>query len=277
MKKSTVAALWKKATGFIKALAQMRIGLHAAYACFFIVLSVFPLLVLLLSLVRYTGLQVTTLTEMLQGVIPQALMGAAERLIVNTYRSTTGALVSVSALTALWSASKGIHGLLAGLNAIYGAEEDRGYFYTRSVSVLYTFAFLLVLLLTLVLHVFGTTLLQVLPVEDVPLLPLLSEIVDLRFFLLLGVQTALFAAVFMVLTNRRNKFMDSLPGALLASIGWLTFSHMYSIYVEHFSNYANIYGSVYAVALSMLWLYCCVSIVFYGGALNCWLMKNKTR
>lgn len=277
MGKTPENGLWERIVSLVRNLASMRIGIYAAYACFFIVLAVFPLLVLVLSLVRYTGLQVSTLTEMLQGVIPQALMGAAQRLIVNTYRSTTGALVSLSALTALWSASRGIHGLLTGLNAIYGVEEDRGYLYTRSVSVLYTFAFLLVLLLTLILHVFGTTLLQLLPVSDVPFLEFLTQVVDLRFFLLLAVQTALFAGVFMVLPNRRNKFMDSLPGALLASIGWLTFSDLYSIYVEHFSSYANIYGSVYAVALSMLWLYCCVSIVFYGGALNSWLMKNKNR
>jgi membrane protein len=69
--------------------------------------------------------------------------------------------------------------------------------------------------------------------------------------------------------------MDSVPGALLASCGWQVFSQLYSIYVAHFSVYSNIYGSVYGVALSMLWLYCCISIVFYGGALNMYLMKNK--
>ena len=78
--------------------------------------------------------------------------------------------------------------------------------------------------------------------------------------------------MYMVLPNQKNRFWDSLPGALLASSGWLVFSDLYSIYVEHFSNYSNIYGSVYAVALSMLWLYCCLSIVFYGGALNKLLM-----
>jgi membrane protein len=74
--------------------------------------------------------------------------------------------------------------------------------------------------------------------------------------------------MFMVFPNRRNNAVDSLPGALLASFGWLTFSDIFSIYVENFSGYSNIYGSVYAVALSMLWLYFCISIFFYGGALN---------
>ena len=50
------------------------------------------------------------------------------------------------------------------------------------------------------------------------------------------------------------------------------FSDIYSIYVENFDHYANIYGSVYAIALSMLWLYCCLSILFFGGAVNKYLM-----
>ena len=86
-------------------------------------------------------------------------------------------------------------------------------------------------------------------------------------FLLL-VQSLLFTLMFMILPNRRNRFWESLPGGLLASIGWLLFSNLYSAYVTHFPSYANIYGSVYAIAISMLWLYCCLEIIFFGGALN---------
>ena len=53
------------------------------------------------------------------------------------------------------------------------------------------------------------------------------------------------------------------------------FSDLFSIYVEHFNRYSLIYGSVYALALGMLWLYCCLSILFYGGALNHWLSSRK--
>lgn len=268
MKKHAETGRLQKAVRLVRSLSRLHIPLYAANAGYFIILAVFPMLVLLLSLLRYTNLRIETLTDLLQGVLPAALLPAAEKLIINTYSSTSKAVVGVSALTALWSASRGIYGLLTGLNAIYGVSENRGYLYTRSISVLYTFLFLLVLLLTLVLHVFGTTIAAWIPHTTNSLLLLLTDIIDLRFFLLLFVQTAIFTAMFMALPNKRNRLSESLPGALLASIGWLVFSDIFSIYVEHFSSYANIYGSVYAVALSMLWLYCCLSIVFYGGALN---------
>jgi len=255
-------------------LQELRIPLYAANASFFIIMAVFPALLLLLGLLRYTTLEVERLGEMLAGILPEALLEGAEELILLTYDATSASTLGLSAVTTLWSASRGIYGLLTGLNAVYGAEENRGWLRTRFVSALYTFAFLLVLILTLGLHVFGTGLLAFLHRASHPFLRFLLGLVDLRFFLLVALQTMVFAAMFMALPNRRNSFRSSLPGALLASLGWLTFSNLFSIYVEHFAHLSNIYGSIYAIALSMLWLYCCMAIVFYGGALNRFLMDH---
>ena len=104
---------------------------------------------------------------------------------------------------------------------------------------------------------------------------ILSKIIGLRGILLLLVQVVLFTAIYMELPNRRNSFRHSLPGAVFAALGWLIFTRLYSVYVDHFAGLSNIYGSVYAVALSMLWLHCCICIVFYGGALNRLLMEKE--
>lgn len=252
----------------IQWLNRMHIPQLAANTGYFIVLSVFPALLLVLSALSYTGLTVDNLLEMLEGVLPQALMGTARQLILSVYKNASGAVAGVSALTAIWSSSRGVYGLLTGLNAIYGVSEDRGYLYTRFISVLYTFALEAVILLTLVLHVFGNSLLKFIRSLNMPAMTVLMDILDLRFVFLLLVQSLLFTLMFMILPNRRNRFWESLPGGLLASIGWLLFSNLYSVYVTHFPSYANIYGSVYAIAISMLWLYCCLEIIFFGGALN---------
>lgn len=263
-----------RAVHAVQTVKQMHIPLHAAYAAYFLILSVFPALLLVLSMLRYTGLTVEDLLWLMEDFLPQPLMDMAEDLVYGIYQHSTGTVVGVAAVTALWSASRGIYGLLRGLNAIYGVSEDRGYLYTRGISVVYTFLFFLVLLVTLVLHVFGNTIIGMLTMVDNKLLIFLIDLIDLRFFLLLVLQSLIFTLMFMALPNKRNRFLDSLPGGMLSSLGWLVFSDLYSIYVEHFSNYSNIYGSVYGIALSMLWLYCCMSILFYGGALNRYLMEK---
>ena len=253
----------------LKPITSLHIGVYAAHTSFFMVLSLFPMLAILMSLLRYTGLSVDTLTDFLDGVIPHALMSAAKRLILSAYESTTGTLLSLSALTALWSSSRGIHGLVIGLNVVYHVPENRSNLYTRGVSVIYTFAFLLVMLLTLLLNVFTNTLLALFPMGFIP------KVIDLRTILLLLIQTILFTAMYTVLPNRKISIRHSLPGAVLAAVGWMIFTRLYSVYVDHFAGLSNVYGSVYVMALSMLWLYFCVNILFYGGALNHLLTQKR--
>lgn len=275
MKRIQKSGFAGKAIRLLRSVSGMRIPLYAASAGFFIVLSTFPALVLLLALLRQTGLQIEDLLEVLGSFFPEALAANAEDMIIDAYTGLSGTMVGMSAVTALWSASRGIYGLLTGLNAIYGIRETRGYFHTRFISVAYTFAFLLVLLLTLVVHVFGNTLLEFLASRPGSFAAFLVRTVDLQAAALLTVESVIFSLMFMVLPNHRVSFGASWPGAVLAALGWLIFSDLYSVYVDHFAPLSSVYGSVYAVALSMLWLYCCISILFYGGALNCYLKKRE--
>ena len=268
MKQLPRGGLIGKTVGAARVIAELNIPFRAAYGAYFLILSAFPALLLVLNSLRYTALTVADLTAVLENVLPEALMDSVQELISSTYRSASSAVAGVSVLTLLWSSSKGVYGLLKGLNAVYGVEEDRGYVYTRGISVVYALLFLVVLVLTLVLHVFGNTLTNLLHGIENPVVMFLVDLIDLRSVLLLAVQVLLFTAIYMVLPNRRNGFWESLPGAVFSSVGWAVFSWAYSVYVTHFSKISNIYGSVYSVAVSMLWLYCCVSILFYGAALN---------
>ena len=161
------------------AIREKQIPLHAAYAGYFIILSVFPALLMLLSILRFTGIQVETLVALIDAFLPHALTDTVEELVYSTWANSTGTVLGLSALTALWSASRGVFGLLRGLNAVYDVWEDRGYFYTRGISVVYTFLFGLVLLLTLFLHVFGSTLLNWLSMVDNGIVIFLMDLIDL--------------------------------------------------------------------------------------------------
>ena len=160
---------------------------------------------------------------------------------------------------------------MGGLNAVYGVEEDRGWLRTRCKCAVYMVLFLAVLMLTLVFHVFGNTVLEFLRHRKFAGGWILTNLVGVRFILLVLIQTLLFTAMFMFLPRCRNGFRESLPGALLGSLGWMSASSAFSVYVRNFNHYATIFGSVYTMALVMLWLYVCICILFYGGVLNRWL------
>lgn len=258
-------------------IRSLHISTYAGYASFFIVLAVFPALILILGLLRYTALEPADLLELLEEFLPGALRSYAWNLIADCYGNTTGTVVSLSALAALWSAGKGIYGLMKGLNAVYGVTEHRGWLRTRLLCAVYMVLLLMALLLTLVLRVFGTTLVVYWQHRGGKLSWLATQLLGLRYFLLVTVQTVLFTAIFMYLPGRNNGFRESLPGALLGSFGWMTVSGGFSIYVEEFSGYTTTFGSMGAGVLAMLWLYFCVNILFYGGLLNRYLKKNEEK
>ena len=70
-----------KAMDIANTVKQMHIPLYAAYAGYFIVLAVFPALVLLLSVLRYTGLEVESLIDLVGDFLPGAMMDRAEGMI----------------------------------------------------------------------------------------------------------------------------------------------------------------------------------------------------
>lgn len=263
---------YRRLAGWLK---PMQIPLHSARTCFFLVLSLFPSLLLLLGLLRYTSYGADELLALLEGWLPQSLQGVVSALVDASYRHSSGMVVSVSALAALWSASKGTYGLLDGLNAVYGIADHRGYWRRRCRSVALTFLLLLTLVLTLMLNVFGNALLDFLQMTTIPAVMALLNWLNVKAILLLMLQTALFTLMYALLPGRRSRLVQSLPGALVASVSWGVFSALFELYVSHFARYTNIFGSVYALALGMLWLYFCIGILLAGGAFNRWLAERK--
>ena len=261
MGKLPTGGLIGKTVRFVGKILACRVSVYAANAGFFVALSVFPMLLLLMGLLRYSGLEARRLTALLSGLVPEALLPAAERLIQNAWTHTSGAAVGLSAVTTLWSAGRGMYGLLAGLNAVYDVREDRGYVRTRLLSTGCTLVLLLALVLTVTARI----------LEGDAWGP------GMRWLALPVLLTLLFGTLYRVLPNRIGGFRETLPGAVLAALGWLTFSRLYSGHVARFSDYSNIYGSVYAGALGMLWMYICISILFYGGLLNRMLLQRKIR
>ncbi|OLA31329.1 MAG: hypothetical protein BHW33_03195 [Firmicutes bacterium CAG:137_57_8] len=125
----------------VLSLNRLDVPVYAANAAYFIILAAFPTVMLLLNLLSYTSLGGGALLEILEKVIPSALMPSITRLLTGMFASSSKTLVSVSALAALWAASRGIFGMLTGLNRIYNVQEDRGYVFTRLLSLVYTFLF----------------------------------------------------------------------------------------------------------------------------------------
>lgn len=257
-------------------ISDKKIGIYAANASFFILLSIFPALMLILSLLQYTPLTQDDFLDAANSLVPSMMEPLLKYIVTDLFANKSITLISITAITTIWSASRGVYSLLDGLNGIYALEDRRNYLYRRILCIFYTLLLFAALLITLVLHVFGQNISQFLASKPIPLFKLLLFFMQLRWLVISLLLTGLFTLIFKVFPNRKLKIRQVLPGAAASAVGWVIFTSLFSYYVDKFSSYSRLYGSLSVIAVSMLWLYFCLSILFYGALLNTYLERRKS-
>ncbi len=262
---------------FTKKINNDGISALSAHAAFFVLISFFPFVMFLLTLLSYFP----NFSEILPSVDISFLPGAVSSMIVRAFTELSdranGTILSVTVILAIWSASRGILSIMRGLNSIHNIRETRNYIVTRIMATGYTIVFAMLLLVMILIFVFGNQLTLWL-VERFPALgDFALLIISFRTAVGICVLILFFLLIFLSLPNRKTTFWHELPGAILTATGWVGFSFLFSFYVNNFSNYTAIYGSLTAIVLCMLWLYACMYILFLGAEINSILGNPSVR
>lgn len=261
---------------FIAEMNNDRVGTYAAEAAFFIFLSFLPFLMVGLYAVHLTPFTEADVLREVTGFLPDAIDALALVVISEVYeRSAT--ILSISAVVAVWSASRGIMALRNGLNSVYAVKETRNYFLERFRAMFYVVSLVVILLLVLALLVFGNGLQHFLEQNYPKLLQFHFPIRMLRIPIMLILLTAFFAVMFKLLPNRKAKLRKQWKGAIFSSLGWFLYSYGFSYYVSHFSSINYTYGSLSTIIIALLWLYFCMYILFAGAEINAFCLEKKGR
>lgn len=253
---------------FIKKLKKHCVSAYAAQAAFYIMLSVFPFFMFLLTMIRFLPVTEEDLIVLVNTHLPAAFSPYIVDIISEIYLSSTTTVISLTILTAIWASSRAFYSLIYGLNSVYNIEENRNFLVLRFHATIHTIIFTFFLLATLLLFAFGNSialaLLNTFPsLQDMALL-----VISLRTSASLCILILFFLYLYIVIPNRKSHVLAELPGAIATSVGWIGFSFLYSYYIDHLSNFSNTYGSLTAIVLLMLWLYACMYMLLLGGELN---------
>lgn len=250
--------------GAARRLGRDAVAAHAALAAFFILVSAFPFTMLLMTLVRLLpqgDAAGGALPVLLHGIMPKTLIEFIATVAAETNAGNTGALISVTIASALWSSSRGVFAILRAIDRINGGES-RGYIALRAMSVLYTLIFSALLILALAALVFGDMLFGWdAGAETLP-----------RYAVTALLLTLFFSMLYACVPLRGKPFRTVLPGAAASSLGWLAFSRLYSLYLSRYAE-PSLYGSLTSAVLLMFWLYFCMYILLLGAELNSAGMK----
>lgn len=265
--KRMIKRIWNYTVKFFIKLNDDHLGAYSSQSAYFIILSFIPFLLLLTTLLRYLPITEDLITTDIISVLPTNIQGFVQGIVQEVYAKSS-AVLPITAILALWSAGKGFQALTNGLNVINSVQETRNYFYMRIRSALYTIVFIVSIVLTLVLMVFGRSIQKLL----VEWWPFVAEITNyiLKFSTILTMfgLAFIFLMFYTFLPNRKQHILDQIPGALFASVSWSVFSFGFSMYLEYFPGFADMYGSLTTIILLMLWLYFCMNLFLLGAEIN---------
>lgn len=267
-------AVFQTVHRLLRRVERLEVPIYAAYAAYFWILAIFPAMLLLITVLQYTPVTAADLRSALEQLVPASLQPLTDYMIGELFAGGSPAALSLSAAAALWMTAKGVLSLQRGLNRIYGTRETRSFLRLRLHCLLFSLAGLLATVLMLSLHLAGQDLIARLLYRSQRLEPLL-RLSRLRYVVAVLVLTAYFAVLYTVLPNRTLRLRASLPGAFAAALLWVIFSQLFTLYVEHFTNYSLYYGSLAVIAMALLWLYTCIFLFFCGGILNRSLERRR--
>ena len=261
----------------------------AAQAAFFLMLSIVPMVSLLLAVASHLPFAPQDIMGLIMGFVPEAFRKMVDQLMFEWYDSSGSAVISVSVVALVWSASKGIYALMEGFNSMYHIRGKYPPLKSRAVAVVYTVILIMLFALVMGVYVIVSHYYKVYIHANFEVGTMAR-----KFFLFTRYAFGwiLFYGFILMMyvvlpggfglpkddeekVNFRKRVKSQMTGAAFCSIAWLLISQILIIYIKYFPSISVMYGSLAAIVVAMLWLYFCMYSLFIGAVINYLFSKGN--
>lgn len=251
-------------------IGDNNVSIVSAGVAFYAFLAVFPAIGALVSIygLAMDPQQLQGQLERISQVMPQQafeiIEAQLEQLVTTSGNALSWSLI-IGILLSLWSANKGTKSLFTGLDIAYDTNNTRGFITQNALTLLFTFLAILVVIISIAIIVVFPAI--------VGYLGLPNNIENLiaygRWIILAALAVFFIASMYKYAPAKETPaFKWVWPGALLATLLWLIASWGFSFYVKNFGSYGEVYGSISAVVVLLLWLFLTSFIILIGAELN---------
>ena len=269
--------LYDVAIFFVKGLQEGAITTRASSLAFNFFLAFFPSIIVFFTLIPYIpiiGFQ-ETLMEILSNILPPSTNNATFNTLDDIINNQRGGLLSIGFILALYFSTNGMSSLIQAFNASYHIRENESIIKHQLLSILLTAVISALVFLTIILIIFGKTTItylvdfQLISQNKIVFLNIAKWII-LIFMLFVGITT-----IFNIGPAIKSKIKIFSPGAILATLFIILTSIVFSYYIDNFSQYNKIYGSIGTLIIILLWIYFNAIFLLIGFELNASILNAK--
>ncbi len=249
---------------------------YAAALAYRLLFSLFPFLVFLTTLLGFLGVPefFDWMRQQAAYVLPQQAMELVDS-IVSELQQPRGGLMSVAIALAVWSASAAVLGTMNALNVVFDVRERRASWKRILISLLYTLALALMLILAAAMMITGPE-----------LLTWAARYVSLdRYFIMIWtwvrwpiiglLLTLIVSLVYYAAPNLKQRYRLITPGAVIAVLAWVIASLGFAFYVQNFASYNKTYGSMGAVIVLLFYFFLSAAVLLFGAEVNAVLARRR--
>ncbi|MCR5733439.1 MAG: YihY/virulence factor BrkB family protein, partial [Lachnospiraceae bacterium] len=242
------------------------VDIYAASASFFIFISLIPFTLAVVSFIPITPISESDILNVVKMVAPSEFHALADSIVEELYGQHVS-ILSISAIIAIWAASRGLMSIRRGLDEIVGILEPPRYVIIRAKSVLYTVLMVILMVGLLLLGAFGRSVINVITRYQEYSMITIDPLFDYSYLFFLAGTFIFFIMLYSFLPHAKQKIKTQIPGAVVASAGWLLASKVFSFYASH-SSILSMYGSLATIIILMFWVYIVMYLLFIGAQIN---------
>jgi len=247
----------------------------ASQLAYYLVLSFFPFMLFLMTLVGFSKLSSNEILEGLSVMLPKSVLELTQSTIREVFDNQHTGLLGISILLMIWTSSSAFKAVIKSVNKAYNFKEDRTFIKLSIISILGILALASIIILALGMLVFGNVIGDYLK-NTQSLYKIIIIIWNIfRYAFIFIVMIFIFVIIYIFAPAKKLTWKEVIPGAIFSTLGWILVSFGFSFYIDNFSNYSRFYGSLGAVFILMTWLFIISIIFILGVEIN--FVKEETK
>lgn len=266
----------KKYKILFKNMEEDHVSESSAQCSYYTMLSFIPFIILVITLIQYTGVNSQTMFYALSRIIPSSMNEMVLSIVQEVYSKSIGT-ISISIIFTIWSAGRGLFALTKGLQNVYKTNEEKSasYVYLRVKSIIETIIFIILISVGLTLLVFGNSLRAIIQERFGGLKNYNTLSLILTQFGFVLATFVIFLLLYKFMPKHKVTIKSQVYGALFGAIMLNIISFIFSNYLKIFKGFSITYGSLTTLMLIMMWTYACFYTVFLGAELNKLINSSK--
>lgn len=251
-----------------KRMIDSELGTTSVVVAYYLLLSLFPLIIAFGNILPFLHIDQETVLTYLRQVIPETIYQFIGPAIKNLLTQSSGSLLSLSALAALWSASQSINALQIAMNKAYGVENRKNFLVVRFFSLIVILLFMIAISGVTLFLGLGQLILEALQ----PIFKFSGNVIiqfqALKWPITLIVLFIIMFLIYLIVPNAQLKLKAVIPGTIFATIGWMLLSQVFGLYAKYFATRVSGYQIIGSFIVLMLWLNFAATIMILGGIIN---------